>query len=532
MRIARPVRPSPAPDRPGRWLVALVLAATALAAMVVPALATAPGALLDAAASALLSASPDPSAAGSASPGSSPSGSADPSPSSSAAPSPSPSPTATPSSSPSPTASPSPTPTPTPSPAPTPTPTPWPTAVATLGSTVTFYGRGYGHGVGLSQYGARGRALAGQTSAQILGTYFRGATPATTDPARNVRVLVLAGFDATSTGPLVIYGRTGTWTVDGIARTFPANAGLRVWRTTAIVKGVTTVTWRLRVVAADGATTLHSGTASGTLVVRPAEAATRLQLWSKPSAYDTYRGLLKVFLNPASASVVNHVPLDPYLRGVVPVEMPSTWPIEALRAQAVAARSYAVRRLHPTSGNYDLYDDTRSQVYRGMKLEKATTDALIAGAPGAILVSGSSVVNAFFHSTGGGATENNEYAFVGSSGAVTSGPVGYLRGVSDRRPDGTAYDAGAPYFAWTTTTLTRAQLSAIFRTDSRTSVGDLLRLDLTRRGVSGRLYRVTLYGTTGTKTVSADVFRAVYNAARPSGSLMLRSNLFNVAPLP
>ena len=72
----------------------------------------------------------------------------------------------------------------------------------------------------------------------------------------------------------------------------------------------------------------------------------------------------------------------------------------------------------------------------------------------------------------------------------------------------------------------------MLRADSRTNVGDLLRLDLTRRGVSGRLYRVTLYGTTATRTVSADVFRAVYNARRPYRTAMLRSNLFDLAPLP
>jgi hypothetical protein len=72
----------------------------------------------------------------------------------------------------------------------------------------------------------------------------------------------------------------------------------------------------------------------------------------------------------------------------------------------------------------------------------------------------------------------------------------------------------------------------MFKADSRTNVGDLTRLGLTKRGVSGRLYRVTLYGSAGTKTVSADVFRSVYNAKRPSGTLPLRANLFDTKPLP
>jgi hypothetical protein len=72
----------------------------------------------------------------------------------------------------------------------------------------------------------------------------------------------------------------------------------------------------------------------------------------------------------------------------------------------------------------------------------------------------------------------------------------------------------------------------MLKKDSRTSVGTLTRLDLRRRGVSGRLYQVVLHGSAGSKTVSADVFRAVYNAYRPSTALPLRSNLFDTRPIP
>jgi stage II sporulation protein D len=416
-------------------------------------------------------------------------------------------------------------------PSPTPAPT-WPSTVTTLGTSVKFYGRGYGHGVGLNQHGARGRALAGQTAEEILAAYYAGTTLDATDPARAVRVLVLSGFPATATSPLTIYGRGGDWTLDGVDAVFPADARLRVWRTTTTVDGVTTTTWRLKVRAPDGVTELYAGTVTASFHVRPATPDTRLQLTSRTSSYDTYRGRLRIILKPTSVNVVNRLGLDDYLRGVVPCEMPASWPAEALRAQAIAARSYAVRRLHPDTGTFDVYDDTRSQVYRGVEAERAATNAAIDAAPGAILRYGSSVVNAFFHSTGGGATENNEYAFVPTSGAVTSGPIPYLRGIRDVAPDGTPYDAGATYYAWTTSTLTRAQLSAMFKTDPRTNVGDLTRLDLRRRGASGRLYRVTLYGSAGSKTVSANVFRSVYNAKRPSGTLPLRSNLFSTSRLP
>jgi stage II sporulation protein D len=212
--------------------------------------------------------------------------------------------------------------------------------------------------------------------------------------------------------------------------------------------------------------------------------------------------------------------------------MPAGWPTQALRAQVIAARSYAVRGLNPDTGNWDVYDDTRSQVYRGIEAEKPETDALIAAEPGVVVRYSDKVIKAFFFSTGGGATENNEYVFVGSSGKPGTTKLAYLRGITDRNAYGVPFDANAPYYRWTTSTLTRDQLSAIFGKDARTKVGALTKLDLRRRGVSGRLYQVVLYGSAGTKTVSADVFRAVYNANKPSSALPLRSNMFDTRPIP
>jgi SpoIID/LytB domain protein len=406
----------------------------------------------------------------------------------------------------------------------------WPTSATTLGSSVTFYGRGWGHGVGLNQYGAKGRAQAGQTATQILGAYFKGAKISTVSATQPIRVLLMAGYNAVSTSPLVIRGRLTTWTIDGVAKIFPVDTTLRVWRSTRTVDGVTTTTWRFTVTAVDGVTRLHSGTARSSLVVRGTGSTSRLELVSKPSSYDTYRGLLKIHLSTSSLRVVNHLALDTYLRGVVPVEMSPSWPTEALKAQTIAARSYAARRLRPGTGSFDVYDDTRSQVYRGVEGERTTTNTIIRNFPGLVLTYSGSIVNAFFFSTGGGATEHNEYVFVSSSGSVGTA-IPYLRGIPDRRPDGTAWDAGATYYAWRTSPLTRSQLTGIFRRDTRTNVGDILKLDLTKRGVSGRLYRVTLIGSAGSKTVSADVFRSVYNTYRPSGTLPLRANMFDTKPL-
>ena len=422
-----------------------------------------------------------------------------------------------------------PTPSPTIAPA-TPAPTSSvtsPSGVTTLPASVTFYGRGYGHGVGLSQHGARGRALAGQAAGDILVHYYAGTTLGSIDPATPIRVLVLSAYAATSSAPLVIVGRGGAWTIEGETASLPADA--RVSITPAGSGG-----WTLVVTAADGRQLLATsrGTSFRIAPADPGLTTARLEIPTKPSAYDEFRGALRVLPSTTTISVVNELALDTYLRGVVPVEMPSSWPAQALAAQAIASRSYAAYRLRPGVGTFDVYDDTRSQVYRGYLGEQAAGDAAIAATAGVVLRSGSSVVNALFHSTGGGATENNENVFVSSTGSTVAAPLSYLRGSSDRAPDGSAYDAGSPYATWSTMTYSLATLSSWFMADSRTSVGSLAALDLRDRGVSGRLISVTLYGSAGTRKVSGDVFRSVFNASKPSADRQLRSTLFALAPIP
>lgn len=449
-------------------------------------------------------------------------------PASVAAADPSPSPEPPPSVDPSPTPTPTPIPTPAPTPPPTPAPAPAFGVIAAggpvaLSGPVTFFGRGYGHGVGLSQYGALGRAREGQEAATILAHYYPGTTLGLVDPNMAVRVRVLYRFTPSASRPFILYGRLGPWTVDGIDAVFPPDAALRLIRTGSPA-------WQLTVTAPDG-TLLAARSGVIDLRVRPASELSRLQLWSKPSYYDTYRGSLRI-LAGSTITVVNEVPLDQYLLGVVPAEMPPTWPAEALRAQAIAARSYAVNRLRPTVGTWDVTDDTTSQVYRGVRGERATTTAAVVSSPGGVLLSGSTVVGALFHSTAGGATENNEAAFVSPSGAMRVTPMAYLRGSPDRRADGSSYDGASPYTTWRTATYDIATLSAIFGSDPRTNVGTLLALDLSARGVSGRLIRVTLVGTARAATVSGEVFRSVFNARRPPGNPLLRSTLFDLAPIP
>jgi stage II sporulation protein D len=258
-----------------------------------------------------------------------------------------------------------------------------------------------------------------------------------------------------------------------------------------------------------------------------------LQLWSKPTRYDRYRGVLRVIVQSATRlSVVNDLPVEQYLPGVVPVEMPPSWPSAALQAQAVAARSYAARRLRPTVSYFDVPDDSTSQIYRGVLAEKPATNAAIAATNGLVLWSGTAIANTLFHSTGGGATESNENVYTSASGKRINRPVSYLRGSSDRAPDGTSFDVSAPYASWKTRAYSPAELAAILGADPRTSVGTILAVDLHDRGVSGRLVSVTLIGTSGSRTISGEVFRTVFNARRPSGDPSLKSTLLDIAPIP
>jgi SpoIID/LytB domain protein len=384
--------------------------------------------------------------------------------------------------------------------------------------------------VGLSQHGANGRARDGQSAETILAHYYKG-TVLGSMADKPVRVLVLQSFGATSSNPVQVYGRGGTWSIDGIAKTFPVDARLRFVPSTS---GGTT-TWKAIVTATDG-TTLHSSTTGNRIRIRPGSGAT-LQLWLTPSAYDRFRGVLRLLGGTGASStvnVVNELPMETYLRGVVPAEISASWPLQAIRAQAIAARSYAAYRLHPDTGTWDFHDDTRSQVYLGKLAEKSATDSAIAGTAGKVVrTSGGSIANTLFHSCGGGATEHNENVYVSSTGQQVAGVYSYLRGSMDRRPDGTPYDSTSPHAKWKTSTYTRAQIQAWFAADSRSNVGTLVALDLRDRGVSGRLISVKLIGANGsTKRVSGDVFRSIFNAHRPSGDATILTSLFDLAPIP
>ena len=137
-----------------------------------------------------------------------------------------------------------------------------------------------------------------------------------------------------------------------------------------------------------------------------------------------YRGALLVHRQAGKLTIVNRLPLDRYLRGVVPWEMPDDWHREALRAQSVVARSYALATLKPGT-LFDLYADTRSQVYGGIRAEAASTNRAIGSTAGRVVSWNGRVATTFYHSTSGGRTVSNEEAWPGAT------PVPYLVSVPD-----------------------------------------------------------------------------------------------------
>ena len=391
-------------------------------------------------------------------------------------------------------------------------------------TTITFYGRGYGHGLGMSQYGARGRALAGQTAATILAHYYQGTTPATVSPSAPVRVLVLGPSSPTASKPLVFHGRGAPFTIDGFSGTFPVGAQVTIWPSGS--------GFGLHVTSGGGTLLLSKTTTAADLRIRSGADPGRIQVDSEPGAYDTYRGVIRVLGTSNGVVTVNEVGLDLYLLGVVPAEMPSGWPVEALKSQAIAARSYAEEHVHVGIGAYDLYDDTRSQVYRGSLGEVASTNAAVSATAGDVLKSGSAIINALYHSADGGATEDNENVYTSATGQIVSSPVSYLRGSSDRAPGGVSYDSSSPHATWQTAAYSLAQLSAIFATDARTNVGTISELDLSDKGVSGRPIKIVLTGSLGTKSVSAEIFREVFNAGSPAADPYMWSTLIDTRPIP
>ena len=334
-------------------------------------------------------------------------------------------------------------------------------ATAGAGTLFLIDGRGWGHGVGMSQYGARGYAEAGWGYQRILAHYYRG-TELRVLPARPVRVLLVQGKGAvhvSSSKPFKVTGPGGK-------------------------------TRRLK----PGAQKVTPAKVRGTLRFRPGAAP--LLLDGK-----AYRGELLVHRRDGALTVVNRLPLDRYLRGVVPWEMPEDWHPQALRAQAVVARSYALATLKPGT-LFDLYADTRSQVYGGIEAEEVSTNRAVGATAGRVLYWDGRVATTFYHSTSGGRTVSVGEAWPDAT------PVPYLVSVAD------PYDRISKLHRWGPVLLTPAEVA--------TKLGGAVRDLVVERGPSGRATEITIKGRSGVREMASQDFRR---------ALDLRSTWFNVRVL-
>jgi stage II sporulation protein D len=342
---------------------------------------------------------------------------------------------------------------------------------AATGATFLITGHGWGHGVGLSQYGAYGYAQHGFTYEKIVAHYFPG-TQLGRAPVARVRVLLAAG-----TATLKI-GSAGDFTVrDGAGEMHDVAAG--AYTLTKALK--------LRLLGENKA--------------KPLAAPLTFQAGSAPLALKRrYRGSIQVDVADGKLRAINYVGLEQYLYGVVPSEMPFSWHPEALKAQAVVARSYAlaVRK----TGAFDLYPDTRSQVYLGIDHERSSTNAAVDATAAKVVLYGGQVARTYFFSTSGGRTA--------SSQDVWGTAVPYLVSVPD------PYDTISPYHDWGPFAFTGAKLGKLMKAPGR-----LVDLQPELNG-SGRVTSITAVGTNGSVVVDASKLRR---------RLGLRSTWFSVGVL-
>ena len=221
----------------------------------------------------------------------------------------------------------------------------------------------------------------------------------------------------------------------------------------------------------------------------------------------SYRGMLTFSVTGNTMTAVNVIDLDEYLYGVVPSEMPRSYANEALKAQAVAARTYAMTKLgaHVGSG-YQLCDTTNCQVYKGYNNEADTTTAAVDATEGEVACYNGNPIEAVFSTSSGGYTENSENVWWAT--------VPYLRAV----PELAEYNNNA----WTKE-LTLDELSDLLETKGA-GIGKAKDIVITKLSTGGRVQEMQIVGTTGTKTLNKETVRTYFSAACGS----LPSKMFTI----
>lgn len=345
-------------------------------------------------------------------------------------------------------------------------------------------GRGWGHAIGMSQYGAQGYALRGSTYAKILAHYYPGTQLGTR--SATVRVLL-----ASSRASLTI----------GSAAPFKAGAA-------TLSAGTWTVT-----VAAGGKLKLVKGA-----VTRRAAGRTTFKPGAEPLALagSRYRGKALLRASQRRVWALNVLGLDAYVKGVVPQEMPTTWHLHALRAQAAAARSYALAAGGHCSwfGLSVMCPDTWDQVYGGKDAETARSNRAVDDTPRKVLLHNGAPATTFFFSTSGGKTAAKHHEWGGSA-------IPYLVSVPD------PHEAFSPHHFWGPDAFEDCSGSA---RDCVYTAGELSKLigtgglrDMTVvRNASSRVARVNLSRASGPASLTGAELRT---------KLGLRSTWFSIGVL-
>ncbi|MDR3253969.1 MAG: SpoIID/LytB domain-containing protein [Synergistaceae bacterium] len=220
-----------------------------------------------------------------------------------------------------------------------------------------------------------------------------------------------------------------------------------------------------------------------------------------------YRGLIRIIASQGGFTVVNELDLESYIRGILKIEMSPEWPQEALKAQAILARTYAVKnRGRFASRGFDLDNTENSQMYRGVNAEDPRTDAAVSATNGQVLTWNGKTADIYFHSDSGGATAD--------IGHVWGGNVPYLK----PRVEKVAY--ASPNSNWQLS-LTSAQASGIMRKIGR-DVGTVTAIEVTLRDEYGRAVQLRVTGDRGAADIRAHAFRMA------AGSSVIRSTNFNI----
>ncbi|HEY7101082.1 MAG TPA: SpoIID/LytB domain-containing protein [Mycobacteriales bacterium] len=347
-------------------------------------------------------------------------------------------------------------------------------------------GHGFGHGIGLSQYGARNAATLGRSGTQILDFYYPRTTTVTEPASMQVRVRLTAA----SATAVPVQGAAGLAVRDA------ASGRVTALRTTAARYRIVADATALRVQASTNGGASWSAVTSGAgpLVF---QGAPELRLYLPDGTSRGYQGTIAgVRSGDTTLLTVNTLGLDPYVAGVLPREMPPSWPAAALRAQAVAARTFAAfeRAGRPASASYDVCDTTQCQVYGGRRLYSGGTVTDLQ--PASVRLAVAQTARQVRTFAGGPILAQ----FGASNGGWTVGDprFAYLPAKAD------PYDPiDNPYATWTAS-LSVARLGQCFP-----AAGTVQRITVLRRDGhgqwGGRMLSVRLTGRTAAGTVTQDV---------------------------